>query len=81
MDQKLHTIDYFVNDEPQSTTEKELTPVQIMTKAGIDPDTNYLIEIRGNHQISYKDKPNDPIKLHEKMKFISNFIGPTPVSL
>jgi len=81
MDQKLHTIDYFVNDEPQSTTEKELTPVQIMTKAGIDPDTNYLIEIRGNHQISYRDKPNDPIKLHEKMKFISNFIGPTPVSL
>lgn len=80
MDKKLHTIDYFVNDEPQSTTEKELTPVQIMTNAGIDPDTNYLIEIRGDQQVSYKEKANDPIKLHEKMRFISNFTGPTQVS-
>lgn len=75
-----HVINYTVNDEPQSTTEKELTPSQILTKAGIDPAINYLVEIRGRNKISYKDKPNKPIKMHENMKFISVSIGPKPVS-
>lgn len=77
---QTHIIHYTVNEEEESTTEKELTPVQIIINAGIDPETNYLIEIQGHHQISYKDTPNDPIKMHERMKFITNFIGPTPVS-
>ncbi len=75
-----HVIDYTVNDEPQSTEEKELTPVQIMQKAGVDPDSNYLIQIKGSTQESYKDVPTVPVKMHEHMKFITNFIGPTPVS-
>lgn len=75
-----HSINYTVNDEPESTTEKELTPVQIMTNAEIDPGTNYLIEIKGEQQISFKDNPNDPIHMHNNMKFIANFTGPTPVS-
>ncbi len=73
-------IDYTVNDEPQSTTQKELTPVQIMENAGIDPARNYLIQIEGNHQESYKETPDKTIHMHEKMKFITNFIGPKPVS-
>ena len=81
MSNDKHTIEYTVNDEPQSTTEKELTPVQIMDKAGIDPTKNYLIQIEGNHQESYKDTPDKAIHMHEKMKFITNFIGPKPVSV
>jgi hypothetical protein len=75
-----HVIHYTVNDEPQSTTAKELTPVQILTSAGIDPATNYLVEIRGKEKESFKDKPNEPIKMHENMKFISVSTGPKPVS-
>ena len=75
-----HAITYTVNGENQSTTEKELTPVQIIKNAGLDPESNYLIELKGNQQISYKDKPNESIKMHNNMKFITNFIGPTPVA-
>jgi len=75
-----HVIDYTVNDEPQSTEEKELTPVQIMTAAEVDSASNYLIELRGHEQVSHKDNPAEPIKMHEHMKFITNFVGPTPVS-
>ena len=74
-------ISYLVNDEPQTTTEKVLTPVQIMATAGIDPNNNYLIEIKGDHKKeSFKDDPNKPIHMHDGMKFITNFMGPKPVS-
>jgi hypothetical protein len=74
-------IRYSVNDEPQWTIHKELTPVQIMKDAGIDPDKNYLSEIKEHHKPeSFKDDPNKPIHLHDGMKFITTFIGPKPVS-
>ena len=75
-----HEIDYTVDDEPQSTTSKVLTPRQILTDAGIDAATHYLVQLQGQHQISYKDTPDVEIKMHEHMKFISIATGPTPVS-
>jgi hypothetical protein len=81
---KPHEIEYFVDDEPQRTTEKVLTPTQILTKAGIDPASHYLVQIKihdgHKEQISYKDKPNEEILMHECMKFVSNSKVPTPVS-
>jgi hypothetical protein len=73
-------FDYTVDGEAQSTTEHVLTPTKILQGAGIDPATHYLIEIVGNTQKSYKDKPNEAIQMHEHMKFISVATGPTPVS-
>ena len=73
-------FDYTVDDEPQTTTEHVLTPTTILSNAGIDPATHYLVEIVGNTQKSYKDKPNEPIHMHEHMKFVSVFTGSTPVS-
>ena len=75
-----HEIDYTVDDEPQSTTSKILTPRQILSDAGIDPATHYLVELQGQHQVSYKDTPDVEIKMHENQKFISISTGPTPVS-
>jgi hypothetical protein len=74
-------IRYSVNDEPQWTTEKELTPVQIMKDAGIDPDKNYLSEIKEHQKPeSFKDEPNKHIHMHDGIKFITTFVGPKPVS-
>jgi hypothetical protein len=75
-----NVIDYTVDDEPQQTTEHTLTPTQVLSNAGIDPHTHYLVEIRGAHKISYQDKPSEPIHMHEKQTFVSNASGPTPVS-
>ncbi len=76
----MPTFDYTVDGEPQSTTEKVLTPTQILTNAGIDADTHYLVQIEGNHRVSYQGKPNEEIHMHENMKFVSISTGPTPVS-
>ena len=74
------TFEYTVDDEPQTTTEHTLTPKQILQKAGIDSGMHYLVEIKGQHQESYQNKPDEPIHMHQHMKFISVFNGPTTVS-
>ncbi len=76
----MPTFQYTVDDEPQTTTEHTLTARQILQNAGLDPTTYYLVEIEGQHQKSYQSKPDEPIHMHEHMKFISVFNGPTPVS-
>jgi len=76
----MPSFDYTVDDEPYSTTEHQLTPRQILVNASIDAATHYLVEIRGNKQFSYQDQPDDPIQVHEHQKFVSVFMGPTPVS-
>lgn len=75
-----HLIHYTVDDEPESTNKEKLTPVEIMKAAGIDPQTNYLEQIKGHEIISYKDKPNEEIEMKNGMKFITKPIGPMPVS-
>jgi hypothetical protein len=75
-----HVIHYTVDDEPQQTTEHELTPHQILTNAGISAGDHYLVEIEGNHRKSYKDVPDEPIHMHEHQKFASVFTGTVPVS-
>lgn len=74
-----HETTYFVDNEPQSTTEKELTVKTILENAGYDPAKHYVIELRGDQQIQHKDV-NESIKIHEKMKFAAIFTGETPVS-
>lgn len=76
-----HEIRYKVDGEPQITTERELTPVEIMKNAGVDPLTHYLIELQGNNkQHSFKDTPDEPIKMHNNLEFITAALGPTTVS-
>ena len=79
-EEKGPVFDYTVDDEPQTTREHTLTATQILSKAGIDPNTHYLVQIVGNTQKSYKDTPNEVIHMHEHMKFISVSTGSTPVS-
>lgn len=78
-----HVIRYTLDDEPQETTEKVLTPRQIMERARpkpIDPNTHYLVQLEGHHQVSYEGKTDQPIHMHEHMRFVSISTGPTPVS-
>jgi hypothetical protein len=80
INKKDHLIHYTVDDEPESTKESVLTPVQIMTGAEIDAQTNYLEQIVGHNFISYKDNPNVEIEMKNGMRFITKPIGPMPVS-
>lgn len=73
-------IPYMVDGEHYTTTDRTLTPRQIMTRAGVDPDHNYLVEVKGRHQTSYKDRPNDEIRVQKDDTFITVSTDPTPVS-
>jgi len=76
----MPTFNYTVDDEAQSTNLHEMTPRQILTNAGIDPASHYLVQIEGNHKVSYENKLDEIIHMHQHMKFISVSTGPTPVS-
>lgn len=74
---------YTVDNEPETTDQKELTPNQILELAGIKPVSDYYL-VQINHegtQTSYRDIPTTPIKMMcPAMKFVSVFRGETPVS-
>lgn len=73
-------IRFTVDGEPVETLERELTPVQIMELAGVDPTTHYLKEIRGRQQISYEDRPDEPIRIRRGQRFVTNSREPATVS-
>ncbi len=76
----MPNFEYSVDEEKQETTEHELTPATILKNAGIDPATHYLMQIEGNHRISYQDQPDTVIHMHQHMRFISISTAPTPES-
>jgi hypothetical protein len=72
-------IEYKVNDEKQTTRHRHLTAKEILDHAGIDPAQNYLAQVFPEH-VSYEGKPEERIRMHQHMRFISVSIKPTPVS-
>jgi len=76
-------FNYFVDNEPETTDQKELTPNQILEAAGLRPINDYyLVRINPDGgQISLKDSANVPLKMAcPAVKFISAFRGETNVS-
>ncbi len=76
----VRSITFTVDNEPITTTEDELTPNQILRLAGIDPATNYLVQVEGRAQESFQGRGDQPIRVHEHEVFVSVSTGPTPVS-
>lgn len=74
---------YTLDGEPETTDEKSLTPTQILEAAGVEPVTDYylvLVNADGS-QVSYKDKPNEPIEMKcPGSKFISVYKSATEVA-
>ncbi len=71
---------YTVDDVPQTTEQHQLTANQILDKSGISTTNHYLVQIEGKNRISFENKGDQEIQMHENMKFISISFEPTPVS-
>ncbi len=73
---------YDLDDEPETTDLKEMTPNQILKAGGVNPQKHYLVQIfPDGTQESYKGKGDVPLKMKcPRAKFISVLDGPTPVS-
>jgi len=77
----VHEIHFKVDGEQFETHERELTPNEIIRRfAEKDPATHYLVQIKGHERISYQGNGDEPIKLHDDMRFQTISTGPTPVS-
>jgi hypothetical protein len=79
-DRRGRPITFTVDGEPIITTEASLTPNQILGLAGVDPATNYLVQVEGRHQVSYQGRGDELIRVHENAVFLSVSTGPTPTS-
>lgn len=73
-------ITFTVDGEPITTIKERLTADQILTLAGIDPATNYLVRVHGREQESYQGRGGEEIHVHEHEVFVSVSTGPTPTS-
>jgi hypothetical protein len=76
-----HEIKFTVDGESCETRERELTPNEIIRQfAEKDPATHYLVQIEGHRRESFEGKGDEPVKMHNGMKFQVISKGPTPVS-
>jgi hypothetical protein len=76
-----HQFDFVIDEESYETAEHQLTPSQLLSEfAHLDPAAYYLVELRGQQQVSYQNQADAPIHMHEHAKFITVSLGPTPVS-
>jgi hypothetical protein len=74
-------IHFSVDNEPFTTEQSELTPDFIIKEYGEkDPVQNYLVQIHGHEEISYKGKGTVPIPIKNGDRFQVVSVGPTPVS-
>jgi hypothetical protein len=77
---KEKTFTVTVDGESVEIPRKGVTPRAILLAAGLDPEQRYLIEKKGNNTISYRDKLDEPISVHENQVFLTGVLGPVPVA-
>ena len=71
-------ITFFVNGEPETTDQSELTVTAILQLAGFTPATDYVLASE-NPPRTYADY-GETVKLHQHQRFTAQFNGQTPVS-
>lgn len=73
-------VEIVFDGEPLLLPSSDTTPDEILTRAGLDPATNYLVLIQGRHQVSFQGKGTEAIHVHKGESFIALSTGPTPTS-
>ena len=76
----MKTIEYTVDGDVYTTNDHKLTPNQIITNAGLDPVSFYLIQVKEDGQVSYQNEPEKEITIHKDAKFLARRCGDTTVS-
>jgi hypothetical protein len=71
-------IEYTVNGEPQTASERKLSVKAILENAGFTPASEYdLTRDKGEHLFEDQD---EEVPLHKGESFTATFRGPTPTS-
>ena len=76
-----HPITIVIDTEDVVAPSHTQTPRELLALVGDTVETDYLVELKGKRdRVSYQELPDEPIRLHKDMKFITVSLGPTPVS-
>lgn len=74
------TVHFTVDDETISSRDHELSPEEVMKRAGVNPADHYLVRVTGGQQESFRGKASTPFHVRQNDKFITLWMAPTPVS-
>ena len=69
-----------IDCEPHEAPENPMSANAILRLGGLDPDNNYLIQIKDGERIGYQGKGEQPIFLYEGAEFVGHYTGPKGVS-
>ena len=73
-------ITIMIDDEPHEAQENPMSANDILRLGGLDPDSNYLVQIKDGERIKYEGKGEQPIFLYEGAAFVGHYTGPKGVS-
>ena len=69
-----------IDDEPYEAPENPMTANEILKLGGLDPDYNYLVQIKDGERIKYEGKGEQSIELFEGATFVGHYTGEKGVS-
>ena len=69
-----------IDDEPHEAQENPMSANDILRLGGLDPDSNYLVQIKDGERIKYEGNGEQPILLYEGAAFVGHYTGPKGVS-
>ena len=75
---KLFTIE--IDGENYDAPKKTMTANEILVLGGLDSKEYYLVQIKRDDRIPFKDKGNEEIELFEGAKFVGQYVGKMSVS-
>ncbi len=69
-----------IDHEPHEAPENPMSANGILRLGGLDPDSNYLVQIKDGDRIRYEGKGEELIFLYEGAAFVGHYTGPKGVS-
>ena len=69
-----------IDSEPHEALENPMSADDILRLGGLDPESNYLVQIKDGERIRYDGKGEQPIFLYDGAEFVGHYTGPKGVS-
>ena len=69
-----------IDNEPHEAPANPMLADDILRLGGLDPDSNYLVQIKDGERIKYDGKGSQPIILFDGAEFVGHYTGPRAVS-
>ncbi|MCY4058616.1 MAG: hypothetical protein OXG44_11505 [Gammaproteobacteria bacterium] len=69
-----------IDSEPHQAAENPMSANDILRLGGLDPDSNYLVQIKDGERIKYDGKGTELIILYEGAAFVGHYTGSKGVS-